>query len=357
MSLDLNFSFGFLSKISVYVFLALSLFLLLIFEGFKRALKYFFAFLSLVVITFIIKKITNVPRPVFQNHVVHALGSSFPSAHASISFFFAAIFLAKYGKKAIPFPIIAFIISISRFFVHAHRVAEIIAGSCLGVTAGLFAYYIIEGKIRESDENLRKLTHIMLGTFFVCMATEVAKIKVIEIFVFLFILSLPFSLILKKTKKGFFSELKFFERKSDFKFPLKGTILFFLSSALTFAIFPKEFAIMGLIALTFGDGFATVIGKKYGNLKHLHNPNKSLEGSLSGFIATFFISIIFVKPWLAFINASTFAFFESLDLDHFVARCSYKKRALMEILTNDNFYIPLLCSLTTYLFYLLSLKL
>ena len=336
-----------------YAFLLSSLLLILIFDGFKKSLKYFLGFLSLTAVIFIIKKITNVPRPVFNNHVVHALGSSFPSNHAALSFFFATIFLAKYGKKAIPFPILAFLISISRFFVHAHRIAEIIAGSCIGVVAGLFAYYIVEGKIKESDENLRKLTHILLGTFFVCMTTEVSKIKVAEIFSFLFAVSFTFSFILKRAKNGIFSELKFFERKSDFRFPLKGTILFFFSNALIFAIFPKKFAMLGLIALTFGDGFATVIGKKYGNLKHLHNPNKTLEGSLSGFIATFFVSFLFVKPWLAFVNAFVFAFFESLDLEYYFKK---KSKIFGEILSNDNFYIPILCSLITYLLYLISLK-
>ncbi len=353
MTLMFSFSLYSLSKFSIYAFLAFSLFVILIFDGFKKFLKYFFAFLSLTSVVFLIKKMTNVPRPVFQNHVVHALGSSFPSAHATISFFFATIFLAKYGKKALPFSILAFLISISRFFVHVHRIPEIIAGSCLGIVVGLFTYYIVERKIKESNENIRKLVHILLGTFFVCMAMEITKIKIAEIFIILFCISFAFSVILNKSKKGIFSELKFFERKSDFEFPLKGTILFFFSNTLTFFLFPKKFAILGLIALTFGDGFATIIGKKYGNLKHLHNPNKTLEGSLSGTIATFFVSMIFTKPWLAFINAIVFAFFESLDLRYYLRS---KNKIIKEILSNDNFYIPILCSLTTYIFYVLSIK-
>ena len=57
-------------------------------------------------------------------------------------------------------------------------------------------------------------------------------------------------------------------------------------------------ATIGIVAMTFGDGFGSVIGKRYGRHRILNG--KSLEGSLAVFVATAVMAavIILYYGWL-----------------------------------------------------------
>jgi len=81
----------------------------------------------------------------------------------------------------------------------------------------------------------------------------------------------------------------------------------------------KEVIAIGILAMSYGDGFASLIGIKYGKKKYkIYKDEKSFIGSLSMFIFTFFLiviallfyqridlditSIIDVVPWLLLIS-------------------------------------------------------
>ena len=66
-----------------------------------------------------------------------------------------------------------------------------------------------------------------------------------------------------------------------------------------------------ILILAFGDSVSTFVGKKYGEIKLLHNTRKSLEGSLSGFMAALIAAAPAVGVELAFLGSFIGMFFES----------------------------------------------
>jgi dolichol kinase len=63
--------------------------------------------------------------------------------------------------------------------------------------------------------------------------------------------------------------------------------------------FPQTSFYLGSVALILGDGFAGLVGKKFGRNKIFYNKQKTVEGSLACFFATFFASIFIIN----FVNA------------------------------------------------------
>ncbi len=64
--------------------------------------------------------------------------SSFPSGHASASFFAAAILTTATGRQLAPvWYSIAVVISISRVYVRIHHLSDVVAGAALGAAMGL----------------------------------------------------------------------------------------------------------------------------------------------------------------------------------------------------------------------------
>jgi len=73
---------------------------------------------------------------------------------------------------------------------------------------------------------------------------------------------------------------------------ITGTTAFLISNAVVIAFFNKWIAIISLLYMLFGDTAASVIGSKYGQVKI---GDKTLEGSLSFFITTLAIALMFYK--------------------------------------------------------------
>lgn len=103
-----------------------------------------------------------------------------------------------------------------------------------------------------------------------------------------------------------------------------GATYLLISSFLVIMIFHKEIAILCLLFLVFGDGFAAVIGKKFGRTRLF---GKTIEGSLA--FAVVSIAVSFVFPYVPFAIRLTGALIA----------------ALVEILpmqTSDNLRIPII---------------
>lgn len=75
-------------------------------------------------------------------------------------------------------------------------------------------------------------------------------------------------------------------RRDEGKFVL-GPVTMGLGVLLTLVIFPPETASIGIFALAFGDGIASLAGKLFGNIQIPHTKGKTLAGSFSCFIAVF----------------------------------------------------------------------
>ena len=70
---------------------------------------------------------------------------------------------------------------------------------------------------------------------------------------------------------------------------LKGPLLYtFILSIMTLYYWTDNpIGLITMSQLSFGDGFADIIGRKYGKTKWIYNKNKSLEGTLGFFITSY----------------------------------------------------------------------
>lgn len=105
-------------------------------------------------------------------------------------------------------------------------------------------------------------------------------------------------------------------------------IFFALGIMLSLVLFPAPANYAAVVILTFGDGFATIFGKKFGKTVVPFNKGKRLEGSLFGFAFAFLGALIFLNPMKALIGATVGMLIEVLPLP-----------------INDNLTIPLVTGL------------
>lgn len=98
--------------------------------------------------------------------------------------------------------------------------------------------------------------------------------------------------------------------------PGKGALSFFFGSLLVLLIFGSsiEVACASIIILALGDSFSTLVGKRFGRHKIFYNPEKSVEGSIGGFVPAFIGAMIFVSPEIALLGAFIGMATESLAL-------------------------------------------
>jgi undecaprenyl-diphosphatase len=72
---------------------------------------------------------------------VHVVGEplyrlSFPSGHTETAFYAATFVLGRYGRRAAPALVLAALVGLSRVYVGAHFVVDVLAGAALGTLGG-----------------------------------------------------------------------------------------------------------------------------------------------------------------------------------------------------------------------------
>jgi dolichol kinase len=72
-----------------------------------------------------------------------------------------------------------------------------------------------------------------------------------------------------------------------------GPVTLGLGALIALLIFPYQAAVIAILALAFGDGFASLTGKFFGKLYPTFLLGKSIEGSLACFFAVFIIAYAF----------------------------------------------------------------
>ena len=138
------------------------------------------------------------------------------------------------------------------------------------------------------DTNIRKIVHVGVGNFVLVWWMFSAGWIMLAFF------ALPFALVLflAMFKNNVIARGKLGELTKE-----KGhtTGLFFYVVSITVMIlffFPEHWlaASIGIVAMTYGDGMGSVVGKRFG--RHRIINGKSLEGSFGVFLGTFLSSII-----------------------------------------------------------------
>ncbi len=141
----------------------------------------------------------------------------------------------------------------------------------------------------------RKITHIGAGSLIIFWSlytdgdgTEYLNISVLVLWLFLLVM------------KGLFADpddeaVRTMTRTGDRKELLKGPLYFVIVSILCGTLYYKSFeGIMAMAALGWGDGIAPMIGTRFGKMKYKVLSQKSVEGSLSVFAASFLAGCFFM---------------------------------------------------------------
>jgi Dolichol kinase len=83
-------------------------------------------------------------------------------------------------------------------------------------------------------------------------------------------------------------------RRDEGRFVL-GPVTMALGILFALILFPPEAAMVGIFALAFGDGIASLAGKIYGRRRIPHAGGKTLEGSSACFMAVYLSSLLVVR--------------------------------------------------------------
>lgn len=128
--------------------------------------------------------------------------------------------------------------------------------------------------------------------------------------------------------------LKLFERDEVREnAPGKGAVLGAFGSFLVLFLFSLRISKASILVLTFGDSISNLVGTNFGFTENPLNRNKSVEGTLSGFLSAMIVAGIYFP-----ILVSAAASFGALIAESF------------SHIFNDNVSVPLISGLIFYLF-------
>lgn len=135
---------------AIYIVISLCLFIFK--KDRKQAIVILVSLLLSVVFCHVLKDIFDRTRPFIELGidiiVSPPLGSSFPSAHSSTAFTFAAVMVWFYGKRspwlAISSVVLADFVAFSRIWLCVHYVSDVVAGSLFGITVGVLTVVLCE---------------------------------------------------------------------------------------------------------------------------------------------------------------------------------------------------------------------
>ncbi len=149
---------------------------------------------------------------------------------------------------------------------------------------------------------LRKVLHIS-GVFIPVIAGFIGKSLTIALLLLVFAIYL----LLEAQKRKIPSHiLSMVYRENELKdFSIEPLSYFISALSLLFLSFyvDERICFAAIAVLAAGDGFAGVVGKKYGRHRFSFNKNKSWEGTLSGFVAAS-LSGFYFAGGIAFIGGA-----------------------------------------------------
>ncbi|MEA3559753.1 MAG: hypothetical protein U9R75_10920 [Candidatus Thermoplasmatota archaeon] len=176
----------------------------------------------------------------------------------------------------------------------------------------------------------RKLFHVTLGTFLVlCMILD-DRTK--WLFLLLLTLGIPLSVVQERMNIPVITWfLNRYDKRGD-RIPGQGPVAFFVGALFVWFIFGGELAIACVIALSFGDPTAYIMGRSIPGPKLPWNRNKTLAGTLSFIVSPFILISLIWSPFPALIIAVSAAAAESLPWPN-------------RVLLDDNITVPIISSI------------
>ncbi|MFI5390793.1 MAG: diacylglycerol/polyprenol kinase family protein, partial [Bacteriovoracales bacterium] len=143
---------------------------------------------------------------------------------------------------------------------------------------------------------LRKLWHIGVGLigviFYLISGISPDKLAIILFALAGFAIGLDILRIKnQKIQRASLLVMGPFIRKSELK-SITGLPFYALGVALSLSFYQEKIAVLSILFLIFSDPISSYVGIRFGKDKIL--PNKSLQGSLAGFIVCLVITLIYI---------------------------------------------------------------
>jgi phytol kinase len=167
------------------------------------------------------------------------------------------------------------------------------------------AFVIIVSDKAEKNFNLskkisRKLIHVLTGNLVLTLPfynSAVFPLAVASPFILITFLASPNS-----PAKSLRSKLSILSDKTEVGHPLGLVFYSFSFTVLTALFFDKPYIVaVGVMPMAYGDGFAALIGERYGKWKYKIFANKSIVGSLAMLLFSF-LSISCSLSFFAFLS-------------------------------------------------------
>lgn len=122
-------------------------------EKIKWILKIISSFVFTNILVFLIKEITNRPRPYLalnlETKFSSVLGQAFPSAHAATVFAMLPFFEKEYPKLKYAWIVFAIIVCFIRVYFSVHYLSDILIGAFIGYTIG---FLICNSKFKKNKK-------------------------------------------------------------------------------------------------------------------------------------------------------------------------------------------------------------
>jgi len=169
----------------------------------------------------------------------------------------------------------------------------------------------------------RKFVHA-LGVFLILLIQIFGKLNAALIMLAAVIIGVLLAEYRKNKKKYKLIKIKPVDEFEDFiedefktverpnALPFKGAIEFGLGCFLATILFKENIAMACIAVLALADSSSTLVGYYFGKYKLPINKKKTWEGSITFFLISFFILVLFTDPLIAFILALITAFIEML---------------------------------------------
>lgn len=273
------------------------------------------------IMAFILKSIFDIHRP-YQafgvEPLVTALGSSFPSGHAAVSFAMVMPLFRISRWVGAAWTLFAVIIGAGRIYEFLHYPSDILFGMMLGgVVGAFFASEEVHQALRKawntSLEFRRQSFHFLAG-FFCVFFHWIGLLRWRFILVGLFI-GLLLSWLTQQKKIPMIGKfLQMFDRPRDAGFPGRGAFYYLLGVFLCIMLFPydHEIAYSAILILAVGDSLNHLLADAtswkilFPHIKLPWNTNKSILGVTLGVLAGTIAAQFFIPIPVAF-AASTIA--------------------------------------------------
>ncbi len=285
------------------------------------------AVLTAITITRLLKFILQRQRPDGTAFFLPFFGVqdySFPSGHATAS---AAAALASPSFLRMPWLIFTAATVFDRLYLNVHFLSDTAAGILVAMLVAAMMRNALKAKIMREDlmEIRRQALHLLIGLAIAAFAWKYPQQRYVIIIIAAAGMALSYAIkpaaaaknkAIKQLRKLAVAALKLVERKEELqKFPGKGAIMLFLGAGITAAVFRNE-AIAAIAILAVGDSVSHLAGRFFGRTSHrwIFARNKTLEGSVAGFVAASTAAAFLIPAWTAIIAAAAGMAVEAINV-------------------------------------------